>query len=164
MPPFQSPLCRGGSSDELAVMALQDRARVSIPSVSGRVFRLSVVVRANAQHYVSIPSVSGRVFRHGECAKRGKQAPSFNPLCVGAGLQTVGRNRALRARGTFQSPLCRGGSSDAVHLDGDGGEIEFQSPLCRGGSSDGPEGLHHGTQLPVSIPSVSGRVFRHNTS
>jgi hypothetical protein len=162
---------------------------VSIPSVPGRVFRRAGEVQLSHPREVSIPSVSGRVFRRAVQAfindpwgvfqsplcRGGSSDPrpggsmqdathGFNPLCVGAGLQTGAYHRSARWTCSFQSPLCRGGSSDAnkpqrVSYMND----KFQSPLCRGGSSDLPTG--GGTILVggVSIPSVSGRVFRQGS-
>ncbi len=184
---FQSPLCRGGSSDQPRHGRPQGRVVVSIPSVSGRVFRRrssrrsrsawprfqSPLCRGGSSDYadtverlaagaVSIPSVSGRVFRRGAHTAGAVTKGRFNPLCVGAGLQTRLPEFWLRSIRKFQSPLCRGGSSDRGADRCGPGRSMFQSPLCRGGSSDrGPPGAVPGV-LPVSIPSVSGRVFRRD--
>ncbi len=84
-----NPLCVGAGLQTMCSTGLPGRSRkVSIPSVSGRVFRLQAAIDAYVNRGVSIPSVSGRVFRpSGDRSPSGASAP-------------------------FQSPLCRGGSSD----------------------------------------------------
>ena len=113
---FQSPRCRGASADIFKID--KDEIyyeKVSIPSMPGRFFR-PVLLRSAiaAAGYVSIPSMPGRFFRRlHEQAGMGRRGPGFNPLDAGALLQTTPDQFLCLATNTgFQSPRCRGASSD----------------------------------------------------
>ncbi len=180
---FQSPLCRGGSSDTPRIM-----------------------------RGWTIFGFQSPLCRGGSSDPRSRRSTSWtpkfqSPLCRGGSSDVLGSLKAER-KGKFQSPLCRGGSSDEIRFSPGGRKAKFQSPLCRGGSSDlsgGPRriapacfnplcvgaglqtaSVRSGANKPqrfqsplcrggssdmmaailanqneiVSIPSVSGRVFR----
>ncbi len=79
----------------------------------------------------------GRFFRPRLPVGYARPIKGFNPLDAGALLQTTpmfARPWSMRA---FQSPRCRGASSDeAGNRRKEGEALAFQSPRCRGASSD----------------------------
>ncbi len=109
---FQSPRCRGASSDGRCPLQQLGFAGVSIPSMPGRFFR------RRQKDEVQL------------------QPTSFNPLDAGALLQT-----GATSKGTCYA-------------------MRFQSPRCRGASSDSAVPSTHRVGKPVSIPSMPGRFFR----
>ncbi len=180
---FQSPLCRGGSSDTPLTPPRTPVRRVSIPSVSGRVFRHISLFTKLAARVVSIPSVSGRVFRRRSQGCGARERPGFNPLCVGAGLQTDARVYCVDARVSIPSvsgrvfrrfgsgeqygscwsfnPLCVGAGLQTSRGPSRPRSPRRFNPLCVGAGLQTRAGVPFRVQRrPVSIPSVSGRVFR----
>ena len=112
----------------------------------------------------------------------GGALPLLDPLDAGALLQTLARRLHQNDTVGFQSPRCRGASSDmggernlgrfnpldagallqttTTRCISAASDSSFQSPRCRGASSDSfPYGKGNVSAV-VSIPSMPGRFFR----
>ena len=85
----------------------------------------------------------------------------FNPLDAGALHRTMRHFVRIASRTPFQSPRCRGASSDPNKFGYVDGKpvVGFQSPRCRGASSDGPGPGSFEREREVSIPSMPGRFI-----
>ncbi len=162
MDEFQSPRCRGASSDELINFAMQNLPEsfnpldagallqtrvpaallpeveaVSIPSMPGRFFRRASGVYRSRLNQVSIPSMPGRFFRLGGSVSPLRGRPRFNPLDAGALLQTFSRLLRIACLLTGFNPLDAGALLQTyTPTQVEAMKAEFQSPRCRGASSD----------------------------
>ena len=99
---------------------------------------LSAMNKGELDPIVSIPSMPGRFFRPNPSIPPALQAKyGFNPLDAGALLQTRDATRDWLVGVMFQSPRCRGASSDVRFIrESVSHSSTFQSPRCRGASSD----------------------------
>ncbi len=113
---------------------------------------------------VSIPSMPGRFFRRAPARSAGKTRKTFqSPRCRGASSdgRRTGKPRGRNRRVSIPSMPGRFFRHAGWHLSYDRELRMFQSPRCRGASSDPHRSTKdEGSILQVSIPSMPGRFFR----
>src|SRR6266481_1214895 len=107
--------------------------RVSVPSSSGHVFRLSLLLAVFKGVRVSVPSSSGHVFRLSTLLTSRYHSVSFSPLFIGACVSTQLFRAPVHLRGEVSVPSSSGHVfrhelKSAAALLGH----RFQSPLHRG--------------------------------
>jgi len=159
---FQSPLRRGSVFISASGSAERKINKVSIPSSSGKrlhqrrmpvlmhaemlfqspLRRGSVFIRrrrkaSRAEKAVSIPSSSGKCLHQEEAEPEIQSSPGFNPLFVGEVSSSGAGSLRPAPYSLFQSPLRRG------------------SVFIVAGSGN------RAVDLPVSIPSSSGKCLHH---
>ncbi len=167
---FQSPRCRGASSDGHPQDQREKHARRFNPLDAGALLQTAGELVNHADEIAGFQSPRCRGASSdtpvGTCPMT-VNCVCFNPLDAGALLQThTGVQKMKVAYFKFQSPRCRGASSDRVRVATRYiTPPEFQSPRCRGASSDGRAGgPRRVCRLGVSIPSMPGRFFRPDYS
>ncbi len=160
---FQSPRCRGASSDSTPATASVTAAGVSIPSMPGRFFRPYRPCREARVPPRFNPLDAGALLQTTfSIAHNYSLGIRFNPLDAGALLQTVSQPGGALAGLTVSIPSMPGRFFRLRFLhDGNTPHYRFQSPRCRGASSDlAGQNTARQQEMEVSIPSMPGRFFR----